>query len=553
MFPFTFATSDVIITLQGLHQRRGGQTEDYLHHDNVSLRSSYNEESVVKSPDANDYFGKWDSRTPSPKTPTRDMTSTNVIHQQQQQQQAYDPEAYDGMRRDNWYRDDWVNRQDQWRGQYPGYHDQGRPAVLPPRQMRTPSPERSQPWDPAIGYPHTVDTGYYQATAPSAPPLHPEERQRAPGIGAVFGNRSLDRSTLFGTGMTRGLNSYLSETGRNLSQPSLAINRLVGAATGRRLPQPPPEVQKPLAMPLPNTPLPMTQKPVALSFRNRKLPQVPANAHTGVGGGPTLTSTMTTSVNKTPRPSVVRSSRSFHLPFASAFQSNQPPQAATNQNLNRSSRGAKLPVVPGSQPVQQPGSALGGFWGSITGRRKLPDRGATQSRSLDYPGGPTLETVVEAGRGVRKLPLHPTGSLGRGRQSTNLWQNGTTNNMMNGTNNMMNGTNNMMNGNVNGGPAVPMMNGAAPINQMQPPMDMPMDMMQPQPQQPQPQMGPMMGMTQQPMQCPPQPQPQQMCPQPMQPQPQMANGMLQMAPQPNGYLPPEADPFGQQPQQPEWT
>ena len=96
-----------------------------------------------------------------------------------------------------------------------------------------------------------METGYYPstATAPSAAaqaaPVH--DRQRAPGIGAVFGNRSLDRSTLFST---QGLNGYLTETGRNLSQPSLAINRLVGAATGatgRRLPQPPPEAQKPIA------------------------------------------------------------------------------------------------------------------------------------------------------------------------------------------------------------------------------------------------------------------------------------------------------------------
>ena len=33
--------------------------------DNESLRSSYNE-SVMHSPDANEYFGKWDSRSPSP-------------------------------------------------------------------------------------------------------------------------------------------------------------------------------------------------------------------------------------------------------------------------------------------------------------------------------------------------------------------------------------------------------------------------------------------------------------------------------------------------------
>ena len=57
---------------------------------------------------------------------------------------------------------------------------------------------------------------------------------------------------------------------------------------------------------------------------------------------------------------------------------------------------------------------VSGFFGSITGRRKLPDRGTAQSRSLDYPGGPTLETVVEAGRGVRKLPLQPGGATNLG-------------------------------------------------------------------------------------------------------------------------------------------
>ena len=105
------------------------------------------------------------------------------------------------------------------------------------------------------------------------------------------------------------------------------LGQFIGAATGgRRLPQPPPEAQKPLAMPLPNTPLPMTQKPVALSFRNRKLPQVPANPNVGVGGGPVISNTMTTSVTKT-RPSV-RSSRSFNLPFSSAFGNG-------NANVNR--------------------------------------------------------------------------------------------------------------------------------------------------------------------------------------------------------------------------
>ena len=119
-------------------------------------------------------------------------------------------------------------------------------------------------------------------------------------------------------------------------------------------------------------------------------------------------------------------------------------------------RGAKLPVVPGSanaahahgqpqqhgnpahgvhaQPQQHgPNTAHGvhaqsqqhgpntaggvsSFFGSITGRRKLPDRGTAQSRSLDYPGGPTLETVVEAGRGVRKLPLQPGGATNLGME-----------------------------------------------------------------------------------------------------------------------------------------
>ena len=64
------------------------------------------------------------------------------------------------------------------------------------------------------------------------------------------------------------------------------------------------------------------------------------------------------------------------------------------------------------QPQQHGG--VSSFFGSITGRRKLPDRGTAQSRSLDYPGGPTLETVVEAGRGVRKLPLQPGGATNLG-------------------------------------------------------------------------------------------------------------------------------------------
>ena len=93
--------------------------------------------------------------------------------------------------------------------------------------QRTPSPQRSQPWDPSIGYPHTVDTTTYypaepQATAEAAAAAAAAASARPSRFGlGFFGNASLDRRT-------RGLNHYLTETGRNLSQPSLAINRLVG-------------------------------------------------------------------------------------------------------------------------------------------------------------------------------------------------------------------------------------------------------------------------------------------------------------------------------------
>ena len=152
--------------------------------------------------------------------------------------------------------------------------------------MRTPSPQRTQPWpdQQAHGGVHAGSTGAIAGPGGRGPAVdsggyytdgggQQPQQQRNPMLGAMFQNRSLDRSAIFGTGARNGINHYLSETGRNWSQPSLAINRLVGAATGgtggRRLPQPPPEAQKPFAMPLPNTPLPMNQKPVALSFRNR--------------------------------------------------------------------------------------------------------------------------------------------------------------------------------------------------------------------------------------------------------------------------------------------
>ena len=100
----------------------------------------------------------------------------------------------------------------------------------------------------------------------------------------------------------------------------------------------------------------------------RKLPQVPANANTAVGGGPIGGPTLTTSVTKT-RPSIVRPSKSFNLPFgfgqrgSSTAQSQTagvPPSAGSRMNT---SRGAKLPIVPGSHMQQN--TPAGGFFGSI--------------------------------------------------------------------------------------------------------------------------------------------------------------------------------------------
>ena len=44
----------------------------------MSLPESYHEGSMVKSPDANEYFGKWDSRTPSPDGPMKDQAALQM-------------------------------------------------------------------------------------------------------------------------------------------------------------------------------------------------------------------------------------------------------------------------------------------------------------------------------------------------------------------------------------------------------------------------------------------------------------------------------------------
>ena len=309
--------------------------------------------------------------------------------------------------RDNWYRDDWFSRQDQWQ------HDTHRDSYQYRREaddryitrLRSPSPERAhwmQDRSATIGYYSHLDT-------------------KPPPIGSLYQNRSLDRKFI------PSLYEYSSAV-PPLAPRAMAASGL-GGQGGRRLPQPPPEAQKALAMPLPNTPLPMSQKPVALSFRNRKLPRLPTSQPTNVGIGVPVQSRM---AQQKPQ-AAVRGSRSFNMPFGSLFgggggQANGNLRQQGVPPVGRSGRGAKLPVVPGTVPANT------GLFPSLfanrsaANRRQLPERSGPHSRSLenDYydPNRvrSTLETVVEAGRGVRKLPAQPVSAnptpMGRSRFQT---------------------------------------------------------------------------------------------------------------------------------------
>lgn len=224
---------------------------------------------------------------------------------------------------------------------------------------------------------------------------------------------------------------YRDLNGRNWSQPTLVpqgmgMNQMtgMGGLGGRRLPQPPPEAQKAMAMPLPNTPLPMSQKPISLSTRNRRLPRVPSSQaqsqfpSVGVGvpapGSSGVGGRMPSAAGK----QNVRNSRSFNMPFGSIFglgSGNNGTMMGNGHIPPRTGRGAKLPVVPGTVPANtgfMP--SLFGSRSAMANRRHLPDRAGPLSRSLDTGdyydqtrARSTLETVVEAGRGVRKLPAQP--------------------------------------------------------------------------------------------------------------------------------------------------
>lgn len=158
----------------------------------------------------------------------------------------------------------------------------------------------------------------------------------------------------------------------------------------------------------------------------------------------------------------VRNSKSFNMPFSSWMGKGQNMGPGRGQNMDdrrgqssgrhststakgyhvlpvKSGRGAKLPVVPGTVPANtgtfgrlfsgksdnvggynNPPAATRSAMGNRGGNSVGMWRSGVQSRSLDAdyymdgqggPGNPRsqLETVVEAGRGVRKLPAQPGG------------------------------------------------------------------------------------------------------------------------------------------------
>lgn len=183
---------------------------------------------------------------------------------------------------------------------------------------------------------------------------------------------------------------------------------LPGSA-GRRLPQPPPEAQGAMMMPHPHKPIPGTQnRPERLTTRNRILPQIPLAApatsssltNSLFGFAKKLTGNTPTTHHPPPLPGAaaqpppaggrmgLRGAATAAATAASMMRSSQ----SFNQGPPRPGRGAKLPPVPMGNK-----------------RRQLPDRSGFYSRSLennDYgPHNQPVNTVLEAGRGVRKLPV----------------------------------------------------------------------------------------------------------------------------------------------------
>ena len=298
---------------------------------------------------------------------------------------------------DNWYRDDWFNRQDQWHEgddfgppQPPPHHH----PQLPPPHQQPRSYEYHREMD---------DRQIHRLRSPS-----PERPRWTNRDMLSYNNRSLDRG-MERYMMTNGPHSTSSLPRIGVDSTARALGEAWGipVAAGRKLPKPPPEAQRAVLMANPNTPLPLNQKPERLSTRNRLLPQIPSSTNVIA----TTTNTITNSIfgfakkltgshqthQQQQQPLHMQQQRFQQgqqrvLPTAPPLnRSNnmmRPSQSFGNspQTLRKSGRNAKLPMIPNA-------AAAG------NNRRHLPQ---FFSRSLDEP---KLETVVEAGRGVRKLPV----------------------------------------------------------------------------------------------------------------------------------------------------
>ncbi|XP_040581847.1 voltage-dependent calcium channel type A subunit alpha-1 isoform X6 [Lepeophtheirus salmonis] len=366
--------------------------------DNESAHSSYNES--VQSPDANEYFGRWDSRSPSVKSPaenprhyphgydvhTMDNRGRGGIMQGRRHHKSVPHLKSDS----NWYRDDWFSRQDQW--QQPRTH-RSQSQLQQPKQP--PLPQKQHHHHGGSNREVVADS-YAQYNRPSTrhEEIHddrrvlrrmrspsPERKAKIPEF-PPYQNRSLDRKF-------SGIRNFsIEKTASDLRNWS----RMAGP--GRRLPQPPPESQKAVKLSQPAQALPVSQKPVPLSTRNRKLPQVPKT--------PGMDNIKTTSRGDDNKgsfsfSSILQSASKLTNTFGAGHHmngniQNLHPHSHHQHQTSRggTSRGAKLPVVP---PIR---------------RRILPDSLMSRHVQQMVSNTPTtLETLLEFGRGVRKLPPQP--------------------------------------------------------------------------------------------------------------------------------------------------
>ncbi|CAB4060329.1 CACNA1B [Lepeophtheirus salmonis] len=216
--------------------------------DNESAHSSYNES--VQSPDANEYFGRWDSRSPSVKSPaenprhyphgydvhTMDNRGRGGIMQGRRHHKSVPHLKSDS----NWYRDDWFSRQDQW--QQPRTH-RSQSQLQQPKQP--PLPQKQHHHHGGSNREVVADS-YAQYNRPSTrhEEIHddrrvlrrmrspsPERKAKIPEF-PPYQNRSLDRKF-------SGIRNFsIEKTASDLRNWS----RMAGP--GRRLPQPSSRISK---------------------------------------------------------------------------------------------------------------------------------------------------------------------------------------------------------------------------------------------------------------------------------------------------------------------